>query len=744
MGNKKVFKNINIIRVVACIAILLYHLGILKGGYLAVCVFFVLTGYLSCISAFRKEKFSFWEYYKKRILKIYVPLLLIVFLSVFAVSQFTNITWLNLKPETTSVLLGYNNYWQLGANLDYFARHVNSPFMHLWYIAILLQFEIIFPFIFMFLKKMGDKVHKSLPIIFAIILGIGSAVYFCHLETTGNMMVTYYDSLARAFSLLFGLALGFIHSYHGPIVSKWIREKCVMRNIIFLIYLVICSWAFYFVEADSPYFVCAMLGITFVGMRLIDYATLEVKEESNIFDKIVKYIGDISYFVYLVQYPIIFLFEYVELTEGIKIFFSIVAIVFVSIILYLSLGFGAKRRWRGVKYFLLLLILHPVTFGVYTYIITEDHTEEMKELENQLAINEKMIEAKQDEYALRREEEEKNWAAILDDLQNGEEKIADAVANLSVVGVGDSVMLGATDDLYKQFKNGYFDAKVSRSTWAAKDIIKNLKESDMLGETIVLNLGANGDCSTTCKEEIIAMCDGHQIFWLTVTNDADVHVNDKLKELAFEHDNLHIIDWNSISKNKKEYFYADGIHLTPKGRIAYTQAIYDGIYDHYFKEYEKKKQEVLDKHEQDLKNKVSFYGNDVLINSFDEVKSEFKDAQFKIDKEYDYDKLKSQLKKAIEDGTLNYNVVLAFDKTANLKSDDYLAILKLLNKHRIYLLAVDKGTSEMFESFASQNVAVIDFYSEIEKNEGYLMVDGIHLSKEGNVALSKLFKKELK
>ena len=77
MGNKKVFKNINIIRVVACIAILLYHLGILKGGYLAVCVFFVLTGYLSCISAFRKEKFSFWEYYKKRILKIYVPLLLI-------------------------------------------------------------------------------------------------------------------------------------------------------------------------------------------------------------------------------------------------------------------------------------------------------------------------------------------------------------------------------------------------------------------------------------------------------------------------------------------------------------------------------------------------------------------------------------------------------------------------------------------------------------------------------------------
>lgn len=46
---KKYFKDLNIIRLIACIAVLLYHLNILKGGYLAVCTFFVLTGYLSCI-----------------------------------------------------------------------------------------------------------------------------------------------------------------------------------------------------------------------------------------------------------------------------------------------------------------------------------------------------------------------------------------------------------------------------------------------------------------------------------------------------------------------------------------------------------------------------------------------------------------------------------------------------------------------------------------------------------------------
>ena len=55
-GSKKYYKYIDIIRLLACISVLLYHLNILKGGFLAVCTFFVLSGYLSCVSAFKEEK----------------------------------------------------------------------------------------------------------------------------------------------------------------------------------------------------------------------------------------------------------------------------------------------------------------------------------------------------------------------------------------------------------------------------------------------------------------------------------------------------------------------------------------------------------------------------------------------------------------------------------------------------------------------------------------------------------------
>ena len=56
---KDYYKQLNSIRLVSCIAILLYHLGVLKCGFLAVCSFFVISGYLSFISLFNNSKLSF-------------------------------------------------------------------------------------------------------------------------------------------------------------------------------------------------------------------------------------------------------------------------------------------------------------------------------------------------------------------------------------------------------------------------------------------------------------------------------------------------------------------------------------------------------------------------------------------------------------------------------------------------------------------------------------------------------------
>ena len=172
MNNEKInyYRKLDVIRIICAIAILFYHLGYMSGGYLAVCTFFVLSGYLAVVKNIKDDNFSLKKYYLKKIKKLYIPLLLVVFLSIAVVSNIPNTYWLNIKNETTSVLLGYNNYWQINANLDYFARHIDSPFMHLWYISILIQFDLVFPFIFMLLNKLKEKINNFMPIIIMFII----------------------------------------------------------------------------------------------------------------------------------------------------------------------------------------------------------------------------------------------------------------------------------------------------------------------------------------------------------------------------------------------------------------------------------------------------------------------------------------------------------------------------------------------------------------------------------------------
>lgn len=738
ISRQKYYKNLDLLRLLSCIAILLYHLNILKGGYLAVCTFFVLTSYLSCLSEFKKDKFSIKDYYLKRIVKLYIPLIIVVFSSLAVISLFPNISWFNLKPETTSVLLGYNNFWQLNANLDYFARHINSPFIHLWYIAILLQFDLVFPLIFVPLRKLGDKVSKSIPCIITALATIISTIYFYKMSLTQNMMVTYYDTFTRLFSLLFGLTLAFFHNYYKSLLPNKFKES-PYKNIIFTFYLILLSILFVLIDSKSPYFALSMVITTILTCRIIDYATTTSTNSLNLVEKVVKSLSDISYEIYLTQYPIIFLFQYIKLQP----LYKLAAIILVTIITSYIIHFALKKtkRFKVFKYLLLTSVLIVSIYGAYQYYLAKDHTLEMKKLKEQLAQNEQMIKESKEKYATQLKQEQEDWTKQLENLEECESKLNEVVSNLPIVGVGDSVMLGAISNLQSQFPNGYFDAKVSRTAWKVAPILKDLTEKNMLGNPIVLNLGANGDCSKSCKAEIMQIADKRQVFWLNTTNNETANTN--LYNISKEYSNLHLIDWSSISSGHSEYFYADGIHLTPTGRVAYTKAIYDAIYQEYLNEYNEKKKAIISEHEEQEKNKISFYGNTLLLNSFEYIEKDFTTAAFIINKDYTYKSLKSEIEQALKNNAITNKIVLAFDNTTNIKTTEYEELLKLCKDKELYIVATNTTVTNLSKKNYS-NLVVLDFTKELKKHPEYFMADGKHLSDKGNKALSKLLKENIK
>ena len=729
---KKYYKNIDIIRLLSCIAVLLYHLNILKGGYLAVCTFFVLSSYLSCISAFKKEKFNILEYYYNRIKKIYIPLIIVVFMSVSIVS-ILNISWLNLKPETTSVLLGYNNFWQLNANMDYFARHVSSPFMHLWYISILLQYDLIFPIIFKILRKVGDKISKIIPCIITIVYSVIMALFFYKSNLTQNMMITYYNTFTRIFSLLFGLSLGFIHSYYGELIPKKLKQEKISQAI-FYIYLSIMICFFILVDAKSSYYAYSMILVTILTCRLIDYGTLQSKKIS-IVDKVIKLLASISYEIYLFQYPIIFIFQYINVNNIFYLPLVILVIIILSYLLHFAIN---NKKLKFLKLIVMIIFIIIALHGCYKYIISEDHSKEMNELKEQLEQNEKLIEQNKEKYASQLQKENDERIKTLESLDNNQNNLKEIVSNLPITGIGDSVMLGAIQNLNTQFPNGYIDAKVSRTAWKAGTILNELNEKNMLGNPIIINLGANGDCSTACKQEIMKNCGNRKVYWLNTTNNQDTNI--RLKNFASSYANLHIIDWYTISLGHSEYFYADGIHLTGIGRKVYTEVIFNAIYQDYLKEFNEAKQTLIEKHNQEQKNKITFYGNNILLNAFENIQNEFKNAKFVIDKNFNYKTLEEELTKSLNEGTITNKIVFAFDNSSNLSLKDYQNLIELCKNNEIYILSINKFTNNII----SDNVKIIDFYEILQNNNDYIMVDGIHLSEAGNKALIKILQDSIK
>ena len=344
-----------------------------------------------------------------------------------------------------------------------------------------------------------------------------------------------------------------------------------------------------------------------------------------------------------------------------------------------------------------------------------------------------------EEYTEKLKQEQDEWAQVLNDLETGEVKLKETVKNLSIVGVGDSVMLGAANTLYAFFPNSYIDAQISRTAWVVNEILLNLKYRNMLGNVVVLNLGANGDCADWCKREIMNTLEGKKVFWINTTN--DIYVNNNLVSFASNYNNLHIIDWYTISRGHYDYFFADGIHLTETGKQAYTSAIYEAIYKVYLDEYDKKRQDIINEYEEKQKTKISFYGNDILLNAFEYIQPQFQEAKFNIKNELSFDTLKQEIKTAKESDLLTYKIVFAFDSSISLSLDEYKELIELCDNNEIYIVLTKKDRKLLNTDY--ENVTFIKFFEEIENNDNYIMADKIHLTNDGNKALKEIIKNSI-
>lgn len=156
------------IRSLAVIGVILYHLmpAQMRGGYLGVPVFFVVSGYLITDLLLQEWKqtgrIDIKQFYYRRMKRLYPALVTMLIGASAYITLFQRNLLNNLRGNVISSLFYVNNWWQINHGMSYFDRFSGeSPFTHIWSLAVETQNYILWPIVFVLLMKLVKIRGKS-------------------------------------------------------------------------------------------------------------------------------------------------------------------------------------------------------------------------------------------------------------------------------------------------------------------------------------------------------------------------------------------------------------------------------------------------------------------------------------------------------------------------------------------------------------------------------------------------------
>ena len=439
------------LRTLAIVGVTLFHMfpEAVPGGYMGVSLFFVLSGYLlayTCSRQLAQGSFSVAGYFWRRIKRIYPSLLLVLLVSTGAYYLLVPDVVAAVRPEVVSVLLGYNNWWQIAQNADYFTRLINtSPFTHLWFMGIELQYYLLWPVLFFFYAVLQSFFGTRAALLFMAVLGLASACVMPLSYVPGDDVTRlYYGTDMRIYALLFGAVMGLQRAEAGPHVMK----SELLRKIscaAFVGMLAITIIAYFTLDGQNPLvYQGGMLAMTLLFCLL-----LRLTEDRGLpFGALLdmqgfRWIGKRSYGIFLWQYPVILLFSCMGWDKMPGWYFLEVALILLlavwsdavtDCLLSRELPFRAKpMAMVRVACFVVLSMCSMLVMGYGCCGIAasaESKASAVAELQAQLA-EEEAEQARQNELAA----EQAKAARI--EAAKGQIDLSGAVC------IGDSVMLGS-------------------------------------------------------------------------------------------------------------------------------------------------------------------------------------------------------------------------------------------------------------------------------------------------------------
>ncbi len=311
------------LRAVAVLAVIADHLvRYPSGGFVGVDVFFVISGYLITALLLREHErtgaISFRRFYVRRVKRI-IPASVLVLASTVVAGSFLldAVRFGQMVRDVGASLLFVSNWRFAREGTDYFQEGLPpSPVQHFWSLAVEEQYYVVWPWLMLGILLVGVRRFAWGPRARRLAIGMVISVItvasfgWAMWETHTEPAVAYFSTFSRAWELgvgalvaVLGNALA-IRSVAGRTLLGWLGTAGIFASL--------------FVVPAAPGFPAPWATLPVLATALVIAAGAGGDQPYlwPLTNPVSRYLGDISYSLYLWHFPVVVLLAALMPSDG--------------------------------------------------------------------------------------------------------------------------------------------------------------------------------------------------------------------------------------------------------------------------------------------------------------------------------------------------------------------------------------------------------------------------------------------
>ena len=284
------------LRALAVVLVLLYHAKFLPGGYIGVDIFYVISGYLITSLLLREcektDGISFARFYLRRIKRL-LPASSLVLIITALVSWwvYPSILRADLGRDIAAASLYISNYFFALWQMDYQNLDAIPPVViHYWSLAVEEQFYLLWPLIIYLLYKFGKRRTVGIGIAVITLISFLLSLYL----TSVSPLWAFYSLPTRAWELGIGALVLFVP-------AKW-RD---FQGYAWLAVIAIGYSAARFTDATAFPGTAALFPVLATAFTLASVKNWPKVIDTSSRLPVIQWLGNISYPLYLWHWPVL-------------------------------------------------------------------------------------------------------------------------------------------------------------------------------------------------------------------------------------------------------------------------------------------------------------------------------------------------------------------------------------------------------------------------------------------------------